>query len=299
MALTVSVAAGANTPALGSANSTEYTLEVEDETTTFELVATASEAVTSIEWVTEKGDPITPVGSPVTTTTTSTASFSIAQTGGVYVARAKKSASSSATSAPVKVSKKAAPPDKAVSGKNVYEVEVGEFSWVFTIITGLISLALAGAVAWVVAEIIFDIKLPNLGTHTKDQIPNGTWTERTGSIVILIAAGVGTIVLALGTWFAGLEVRGRLRRPSKGEKPKTGIAVTKGALDVVTKLPEVLAEAAKLRGTVAVIVAGALILIGALWAATALDPENTTPAPQETPTVNVSVTTAPEPAPTP
>ena len=117
----------------------------------------------------------------------------------------------------------------------------------------------------------------------EDQLLDGTFGQRVASIVIVIGAGFGGILLVVGAWLAAIETRGRLRAPLKGGAGAKG-AGDGLAADQLNAIANIFDKARRLRGSISVVIAGFLILAIAMWGVNAM----TGAAPAPTPTVTVT-----------
>lgn len=168
----------------------------------------------------------------------------------------------------------------------VDESAVGEYDKPFAAWTFVAVLALSIVVLVAGLMIVAAIKIPNqafieLGDN---QQVYGTWSERLGSIVAVVTLVVGAIVLLLGVWMGGLETRGRLRDPklaAEAAKAQTRAGSVDG-----DAIAAVLEKLRRMRATVAVIAAGALLVLCALWSMTSIASvslDQPDPAPSATP----------------
>ncbi len=163
---------------------------------------------------------------------------------------------------------------------DVLEPKVGEMDPVFAYVT----LAVLGVFALVFLIIawhtVASITLPQVnGVHHRAAY--GSWSERIASIVSILALAVGTVVIFIGAWLGALETRGRLRQRTQTAKLFQSHAAGGLTSAELANLSDILDKASKLRGAIAVVVAGTLIVLCSLWSATST--AATPPAPEPTP----------------
>jgi hypothetical protein len=197
---------------------------------------------------------------------------------GTYEVEATAPNSTVKKPAKIKLSKKAAAAD---TGGGTNEIEVGEYDPKFAAAAGGVigALAIIGIVAFVSQA---SIKLPNI-EQTIDDV--AAYSSRLRGLAVVASLGTGVVLLAIGSWLASLEVRGRLRAQRTVTLPAA--AGSRGTMEDAAKLLE---AASKLRGTIAVLASGAALFLGALWAVgTADDPPSSAPAAgSETPAADAS-----------
>lgn len=172
-------------------------------------------------------------------------------------------------------------PAPAANGDDsVLEVKPGRYDSAFARATGLVALCLAAAV--LVISVVALVKFGNgIGARTvpKGETLNGPFESRASAVVILIATAIAALLLIAGSWLAALETRGRLRAQVTSTRQR-GVAERGPLADALKEVPAILSSAAKMRGTIAVLVSGVAVLLGALWATTRLvDPGGTSPQP--------------------
>lgn len=174
------------------------------------------------------------------------------------------------------------------------EIEVGEFDRWFAISTLLFATLISAGVGFVVWTVISRVFLPAAGALVaEDQVPDGTFGQRAALILLSITAGIGGVTLITGAWLAALETRGRLRAAIKNTDPgKGGIAAAE-----LKEVGNVIDKVRKLRGSIAVVLSGLLILALTIWGVRPLT--GATPTPTSTPTAPSSPTPITTPTPTP
>lgn len=145
--------------------------------------------------------------------------------------------------------------DSDGGGAGVVETSVGEFDPAFAYVTLAIFGAAIGA-ALILLNQNISLSLPKLTDVPK----SGTYAERLRTYAVVAAVCAGVFALGVGTWLAALEVRGQLRKTVT--VPADAGEETRGLTEEFSKI---LDSASKLRGTVAVLVAGVVLLLGALW----------------------------------
>lgn len=156
----------------------------------------------------------------------------------------------------------------------VRETSIGGYDKVFTYVLLAIVVVACLAVSWAVWSEIQKISLPN--SAETDAKLFGTWAERTASIIILVALGAGIVVLLLGSWLAGLETRGRLLL----QVPVPGNGGSRGEVsDSLKALAEVLEKLKTVRGSIAVLFVGAVVVGAACWAAASIATHGNSSAP--------------------
>jgi hypothetical protein len=297
-----------------------------DGTTQFSITAKATvpggRSVAAFAWLEGDGDtPATQQGAANDDATSSKATFTFdtvrsADTATSVKIRAVATLDDGSTieSPPIEVASPAPGADEVTGDGNgaespktetVVEVEVGEYGPVFAVLIFVFVVALVGAVLWFVSTVIVRISLPDItafGELDEDQRGFGTWSERVGGIVVLGLAAIGTAILAIGAALGALETRGRLRRSgtakitinaAEGTFVRGPEEIPSALAEFFKKLPESLAAVGRMRGTLALILAGTVIICASLWAGSAI---GDTPAPIPTPTVTVTVTPTSEPS---
>jgi hypothetical protein len=248
------------------------------------LTASATPANAVVTWAWTKDD------TPIANQTKATYDFDYTeQTAGGYVATATATSdSSTAKSNKVTLStaSSVATDDKKTAASGVVDVEIGEYDSAFAYLTLVVIVGLAILALFVLTHEVH-LGLPSL---TAKKPNTGTYAERLRAYAVVGVVCAGFFALAVGTWLAAMEVRGRLRRRTI-TLPAT--ADHRGLAEDVSK---VLDSASKLRSTIAVLVAGVALLLGALWAV-GQTPDPTKPEP--TTTTTKSSTTKPKPKPKP
>lgn len=146
------------------------------------------------------------------------------------------------------------------------EVEIGELDRPFAYVTLAFVAVVTVAIAIAVWSVISRVHLPAANALVADgQTVDGMFGQRAGFIGLVVAAGVGAILLVIGAWLASLETRGRLRVRVSGEQPpKRGI---KGPIstDVLNAVEKILDKLRRMRGSIAVVSAGLIIVVLATW----------------------------------
>lgn len=142
----------------------------------------------------------------------------------------------------------------------VAEVSSGEYDPDFAL-KGLVAVAVLAVLglglAWL---IIRAVSLPAAGTDIPAEVArDGTFTERVAAMIYALVAAAGVAITLVGAWLAALETRGRLTTRKQEAQPGVARGVD---VDAAVKVLEVFKF---LRGTIAVIVAGVLIVGGALF----------------------------------
>lgn len=146
------------------------------------------------------------------------------------------------------------------------EIEPGQWDWAFAVVTGVV-VAVATAVALYALTRNIHLKLP---PKPGKSAAAPTYSEALRASVVIGVLCLGVVTVALGVWMAGLEGRGRLRRtvtvtpvPVPVDEGKRGTLTDPSAvLDGASKIID---SASKLRGTIAVLVVGAVLILGTLW----------------------------------
>jgi hypothetical protein len=234
------------------------TLEIELPQSDVTLKVTHEPEGEEIEkWQWKKGEPGDPVGS---SKDTYPVEFSGEGSETYFVEVTPKSGQMKASNKVVLKAKEKGAPDKGVS-----EIEIGEYDKAFARASGIVFAVLAIAGLFLLIRDV-SLELPGL---TGDAPTSGTYSERLRAFAVIGSLGMGIPLLAAGAWLASLEVRGRLRRPVTVTLASDTEA-KRGAIDEVSK---VLDSATKLRGTVAVLVAGTALILGTLWATREATPE--------------------------
>ena len=152
---------------------------------------------------------------------------------------------------------------------SVSEVEVGEMDKPFAYVSLLVVAAFSAAIIWVSWRIVSRIALPASAVIEKNAETFGTWDERSASIVHILALAGGLVTLLVGAWLAAIETRGRLRIPTVAVNSQTG---ERGQIDAKTAeaVGAILGKARRLRGAIAVVVAGVFVVGFAVWGASGM-----------------------------
>ena len=159
-----------------------------------------------------------------------------------------------------------AAPTPTATPPGTIQVEPGEWDWAFAVVTGVV-VAAATAVALYALTRNIHLKLP---PKPGKSAAAPTYSEALRASVVIGVLCLGVVTVALGVWMAGLEGRGRLRRtvtvtpvPVPVDEGKRGTLTDPSAvLDGASKIID---SASKLRGTIAVLVVGAVLILGTLW----------------------------------
>ena len=141
------------------------------------------------------------------------------------------------------------------------------------------------------------VKLPEASaTIPKDTIVDGTFAERVTALICLLAAAAGVTITLSGAWQAGLETRGRLQL--KLPEP-TPAGLDRGPeAEVLEGVAKILDQARRLRGTIAVIAAGALLVgLAMLFASLWVTSKAPAPSPSASATTSASQSPTAEPSP--
>ncbi len=162
----------------------------------------------------------------------------------------------------------------------VVDVAIGEFDPWFTRIGAIFTFLVVVGLGYAAKELIQDVAVPLESAVLRDvDVPNGTFAERSAGRIQMLSAALGGMLLAVGAFLAALETRGRLTArvtqkggPSEGEErgllaPEAGDALAK-----------VLAELRTVRGTIAALAVGAVLLCGSLWASASTATSDSMPA---------------------
>lgn len=147
------------------------------------------------------------------------------------------------------------------------EIEVGETNRPFAFLSLLVLAAFAGAIIFITWRTVSRVALPWSVVVPEGERVFGTWAERSASIVDMVALAGGLITILLGAWLAALEMRGRIRiRTDVSFDAKTG---ERRALDAQSAeaIGALLGRARRFRGSIAVVVAGVLVVGFAAWGA--------------------------------
>jgi hypothetical protein len=145
----------------------------------------------------------------------------------------------------------------------VNEIAIGEYDARFA----YASLAVAGGLALlffiVISAAAFAIPLGSVDPSTGGpvDVPFG---DRVRVVVALFGLALGGAVALLGAWLAALETRGRLRAVIALD-PDRGDGLDALGTDRLDALAAVLEKARRLRGAIAVIAAGAIIVVISVW----------------------------------
>ncbi len=181
------------------------------------------------------------------------------------------------------------PPD----AEHVVEVQPGVYDKAFARATGVTAAVLGGALVLIslISILRFSLEAAQV-TVTSGWVAN-TLADRIAGAVQLLALALGGTMLVAGAWQAALEVRGRLTVTvhAKGGASTRGVSpVDLG--EAVSKVLEVLKG---MRGTVATLGVGALVVLGALWSSASVATSSHGPQPSPTSPPSPTSTTNPSP----
>jgi hypothetical protein len=223
---------------------------------------------------------------------------------GTFIAEARIDDSEVTSANGIELTKPAAAQGQSPTGTTddpPSELEIGELDRPFAYITLLLVAVLATAVGFAVWSVISRVSLPDAGTTVSgEEILDGSFGQRIASIVLIVGAGIGGITLIVGAWLAALETRGRLRAPVKGSDAK-GVGTSLGAAEL-NAIAVILDKFRKLRGAIAVVAAGFLILAISMWGANTMAGAEPAPAPTASseppqPPSGTATPSTPEPSP--
>lgn len=196
-------------------------------------------------------------------------------------------------------SEDAEPPDRYV-----FEVEKGLWDQRFAWVTGILAGVAIVLEIILTASITSSIGLASAAqTVAQGEVINGTFVERFGAYLAVIALMLGVAILTFGGWLAALELRGRL----SAAKPTTvSVAAPPGSKELTGFEPSVVLEAVgtmaeklgRVRGTVAVFAAGIVLVVCALAVGATLIAASAVTA-DAVPSPSASSTPAQTPSPTP
>jgi hypothetical protein len=158
------------------------------------------------------------------------------------------------------------------NGEATLEIRDGVWDPRFAAVTGLIALAL------IVLEVVIASGFTNtvgkgLEVTTIDEasVLNGIFLERFVATLSIIGMTIGVGSLTIGSWLAGLELRARLSKPSAANKAvviqSSNSREEKFLLDpkaVGEAVSVVVEKLGRVRGTIAVLVAGMVITVASL-----------------------------------
>lgn len=220
---------------------------------------------------------------------------------GTFVASAVLGGAESQADAVVKLTESdpSVPPMVPPADDKPSELEVGEFDRDFAFRTlialGVISAAVIVGIWFVISRVL----LPAPGVFIpQDQVVDGSFGQRAAFIVLIIGAGVGGITLAIGAWLAAIETRGRLRANLKGNEAGKGDGAGVAAAELA-EVANIIDKARRLRGSLAVVIAGGLIVALSMWGVRPLASTPTVASPTPSATATASATAAPTPSTSP
>lgn len=197
------------------------------------------------------------------------------QTAGRYVVRAKLADDSTKDSNALQLKQQVAADEseeEAGGGENVVLPPIGEWSRGFAWVTGITAAVLYIVVVGAVIQRLVDIGVPDQVLNVgENQEISGTFGESLAATLLLLGVALGALLTVFGGWMAALEVRGRMT--SKPVVAPVGVARGPEGVDI----PGMIDKAAKLRGTVATLLAGVAIMLGVVWGAGKLADEETPP----------------------
>lgn len=176
---------------------------------------------------------------------------------------------------------------------DVSQVALGVFDARFAYRTLALVIVLCAGVGFLAWTVVGMVKLPEASTAiAKDTIVDGSFAERATALICLIAAAAGVVITLFGAWQAGLETRGRLQLELPAYAGESGRGIESEALEGLAKI---LDQARRLRGTIAVIAAGAFLVVFAMLFASlsVTSGRATAPSPSASPTTSASQTPTP------
>jgi len=221
--------------------------------------------------------------------TNTTYSFKFSEsTKGVYTVKGK--IDNADAMGKINVSAEAAEPEPSGNGK-VVETQWGEASPRFTGATGIVTAVAIGAILVGTVWMLSRLPKPSRQLHQDDQLVDGSFVEAIAAYVFVAVTGASVALLFAGAWMAALEVRGRLRTVSVTTDDDDAVG-SRGLGDGVTaaleKLPEIIKQFSLARGTIAVLVTGAVLIlavcISAANVATATSEQSDVKVPPPVPT---------------
>lgn len=201
---------------------------------------------------------------------------------GTFTAKAKVAGSETSADNFVKLVKRSSTPAPAPDD-GPSELEIGELDRPFAYVTLVFVAAVAAAIGAAVWSVISRVELPGPGVvFSTDQVVDGTFGQRAAFIVLINGAGIGGITLAIGAWLAAIETRGRLRAPVKAGAPSkgAGVGVEAAELDAIANIVD---KARRLRGSMAVVIAGGVVLAISMWGVIPMSRAAPEPSPTATP----------------
>lgn len=267
MALTLAGSDGTNESEPGNSSS-DHVLEVADgDEVTLTVTSSGAAPIGDVTWTVD-GKPV-PASTPVATADPQSDSIAVTVGGkarhGRYSARATTLDGSSHTSN--SLSLQPAEGEQA-DDDTVSAIEIGEIDRPFALILLGVMTFFAAGILWITWRTISRIALPASTVMGENETVFGTWAERSETFVQVVALGGGLVVLLAGAWMAAIETRGRLRIPTDavGINTKTG---ERSPLDAESAeaIGIILGKARRLRGALAVVIAGVLVVGFAVWGA--------------------------------
>jgi hypothetical protein len=240
-----------------------------------------------------------------TGSSTATTTIKVPTDFGTIVAKANLAGTPTDGGSGIKLSKRDAEVVKNPQDKPS-EIEVGELDRTFAYITLSFVVLITAAICFAVWSVVSRITFSPAGTLVaKSQVIDGSFGQRAALVVLIITAAVGAVVLLVGAWLAALETRGRLRARIVGESSKgSGVAA---ALDspALDSLAKVIEASRRIRGSIAIVLSGAVILALSIWGVNALTGTGSAANPNPStsnspdPANSSSSNSSSEPAPTP
>lgn len=269
MALRLAGSDGTNDSEPGNSSSGDHVLEVADgDEVTLTVTSSGAAPIGDVTWTVD-GKPV-PTSTPVATADPQSDAIAVTVAGkgrhGRYSASETRLDGSRRTSNSVslKPAERNGEPDGDAGGA----IEIGGVDRPFALALLGVMTFFAAAIIWITWRTISRIALPASTVMGDDETVFGTWAERSESFVQIVALGGGLVVLLVGAWLAAIETRGRLRIPTEavGINTKTG---ERSPLDAESAeaIGIILSKARRLRGALAVVVAGVLVVGFAVWGA--------------------------------
>lgn len=190
----------------------------------------------------------------------------------------------------------------------VAEVAIGVYDPVFTFWVFLLVVGLSVASVAALVKFFGSFQLPFGSGKVVDagKFVDGSFPQQVAAVVLLIGICIGTVTLLLGAGLAALETRGRLQlREGKNQDSATRDATVLSDPAQLEHLAKLVEAFGKVRGTIATVVTGGLLVALAMWFAMLIATAGTAPAkesnpkPSASPTVSATPTAPPANSPEP
>lgn len=144
--------------------------------------------------------------------------------------------------------------DDEETPQRVLETEIGEYDPEFASLVGALAMVLIAVIIVGAGIAMVSLGIASVPATLPDgEVANGTWNQRALALLLFFMMAVGAAILVVGAALAALETRGRLREKEAAAPTRAGVP-----LGDVSKIVESMRT---MRGSIAVIAAGLVIIV--------------------------------------